>query len=323
MREAASNSQCKNNLKQMGLAMQAYHDSNLCFPSGYLSTQATADPNFTTAPGWGWGTLILPYIEQGNLYNQLQFAVQFKVSMRDPSVANARTSVSIYLCPSDLPPPAGYFTVPDLPANASYPLIYSQASAGTIQAGASSYAVCVGRDEDSDADGVSGSGVFYCNSRTRITDIKDGSSNTILLGDRAWCFANGVWAGALPGGAMAFGPNNPNVAVISGGMPNSPIYAPPVLVQVHAHLINPSTDGDGGLDDFSSQHVGGVNLLFADGSVHFAATTPPDPDPGSTGAIQSPYPPPFGTSGAWYTAASINFMGFGTRAGGEVTKPLD
>ncbi len=122
---------------------------------------------------------------------------------------------------------------------------------------------------------------------------------------------------------MAFGANNPCLSVISGGMPNSPLYAPPVLVQAHAHLINPMTDGDGGLDDFSSQHVGGVNLLFADGSVHFAASTPPDPDPGTPGAIQSPYPAPNGTPGSSYTAASINFMGYATRAGGEVMKALD
>ncbi len=190
-------------------------------------------------------------------------------------------------------------------------------------AGPSSYAACVGRDEDSDADGVTGSGVFYCNSRTKLTDITDGTSQTILIGERAWNNAQGVWAGAIPGCAMAFGPNNPCLSVISGGLPNSAIYAPPMLVQVHVHLVNPNTDSDGGLDDFSSMHPGGANVLFADGSVHFTLSTPPDPNPGAPGAIQSTYPPPTGTPGNWYTPQSYNFMGYGTRSGGEVVTPLD
>ena len=178
----------------------------------------------------------------------------------------------------------------------------------------------MGRDEDSDADGVTGSGVFYCNSRTRFTDITDGLSSTLLVGEKAWGNANGVWVGAIPGCAMVFGPHNACISSISGGMPNSPIYAPPMLVQCHAHLVNPTTDADGGLDDFSSLHIGGANVLYADGSVHFIRSTPPDPDPGIPGAILSPYLP---SSGNYYTQHSLNVMGYGTRAGGEIPVPLD
>ena len=94
-------------------------------------------------------------------------------------------------------------------------------------AGASSYAACCGRDEDSDADGVTGSGVFYCNSQTRLTEITDGTSCTILLGERAWCKANGVWVGAIPNCAMAFGQLNPTIKVIPGGFSNTPILCTP------------------------------------------------------------------------------------------------
>jgi prepilin-type processing-associated H-X9-DG protein len=95
-----------------------------------------------------------------------------------------------------------------------------------------------------------------------------------------------------------------------------------MLLQAHAHLINPSQDGDGGLDDFSSLHNGGANVLLADGSVHFVRSTAPDPNPGAAGAIQSPYPPPLGSPNNWYSPDSYNFMAYGSRAGGEVFTPL-
>jgi prepilin-type N-terminal cleavage/methylation domain-containing protein/prepilin-type processing-associated H-X9-DG protein len=323
VRASAARLQCQNNLKQIGLALHSYHDSNHAFPPGYVSASATGDPNFTTAPGWGWATFILPYIEQAPLYNQLQSAIRGKIPITDASVAvPIQTVIPIFLCPADSPP-IGPFAVVRLPANPSYPLIYSQGLTGTLQAGPSSYAACVGRDEDSDADGVFGSGVFYCNSKTRIMDITDGTSNTLLVGERAWAYANGVWVGAIPGCAMVFGQQNQCLKVISGGLPNSAIYAPPLLVQAHVHLVNPTSDSDGGLDDFSSFHTGGANVLYADGSVHFMLSTPPDPNPGDPGAIQSKYPAPGGSPGNWYTPASYNLMGYGTRAGGEVTSPLD
>jgi prepilin-type N-terminal cleavage/methylation domain-containing protein/prepilin-type processing-associated H-X9-DG protein len=324
VRESAARLQCQNNLKQIGLALHGYHDSYKSLPPGYVATAPTGDPNFTTAPGWGWATFILPFMEQTALYNQLRPAIQSNVPITDPSVAIAIQSViPLYICPSDPVAPSP-FAVRRLPSGTlSYPLIYSQSTPGTLLAGPSSYAACVGRDEDSDADGVWGSGAFYCNSKTRLTDITDGTSSTILIGERSWANANGVWVGAIPGGAMVFGAQNPCLTAISGGMPNSPIYAPPMLVQMHLHLINPRTDSDGGLDDISSQHPGGANVLYADGSVHFILSTGPDPNPGDPGAIQSGYPPPNGTPGSWYTPQSYNLMGYGTRSGGEVLAPLD
>ena len=320
-RTTAARLSCQNNLKQIGLGLQSFHDANKVFPPGYLASAPAGDPNFATAPGWGWAAYLLPYIEQTTVYSQIQDPIRWGIPITDPRVASAiRVRIPIYVCPSDSAPSAP-FAVYKLPGNTSYPITYSEGRPGTLLAAPCSYAACVGRDEDSDADGVTGSGVFYCNSRTSTADITDGASNTIVVGERAWANANGVWVGAIPGCAMVFGPSNPCLSAISGGMPNSPIYAPPMLVQAHAHLVNPMTDGDGGLDDFSSYHPGGANVLFADGSVHFAKSTAPDPNPGT--GIQSGYPPPKGTPGKWYNADSYNFMGYGTRAGREVCQPLD
>jgi prepilin-type processing-associated H-X9-DG protein len=217
--------------------------------------------------------------------------------------------------------PDGPFTVYSLAGNTSYPLVYSEGAPGTVLAGASSYAACCGRDEDSDADGITGSGVFYCNSQTRLTDITDGTSYTIMIGDRAWCQSKGVWVGAIPGCAMVFGGLNSTTKITPGGYANTPIYAPSILVQIHAHLINPFQDFDGGTDDLSSQHTGGANVLLADGSVHFMVSTQSDPDPGTPGAILSPYAP--AVPGNWYAPSTFAFMAYGSRALDDAAPPLD
>jgi prepilin-type processing-associated H-X9-DG protein len=105
-----------------------------------------------------------------------------------------------------------------------------------------------------------GLGIFYRNSRTRITDITDGTSQTVMIGERAWQDSNGIWAGAVSGAVLRPGPRNPWQSTTAPA---------PTLVLAHNNWINIKTDADGGLDDFSSYHTNGVNVLFADGSVHF------------------------------------------------------
>jgi prepilin-type N-terminal cleavage/methylation domain-containing protein len=70
-REAARRIQCTNNLKQMGLALQNYHDAIGAFPPGYISRRGPDGDNI--GPGWGWGAMILPQIEQGIVFNSINF----------------------------------------------------------------------------------------------------------------------------------------------------------------------------------------------------------------------------------------------------------
>ena len=236
VRESANRIKCQNNLKQIGLACHQYHDTHKSFPSGYLASA----PYPETTPGWGWAAFLLPYIEQENLYRQVDFRQPVEKS------SAIQTPLAIFQCPSDEPP------VPDFP-------LTDVTFAPMCTAAASSYAATVGQDA-SEVDAPTGDGVFYRNSKTRIADIPDGTSQTVLLGDRAWVQTNGIWAGA-PNGAICR-PGEANVWPNATG----PTQA---LILVHNNWINITTDADGGLDDFSSNHPGGVNLLFADGSVHF------------------------------------------------------
>jgi prepilin-type N-terminal cleavage/methylation domain-containing protein/prepilin-type processing-associated H-X9-DG protein len=266
VRAAAARIQCGNNLKQIGLACHNYHDTRQALPPGYYATAAYPD----TYPGWGWGAFLLPYLEQDTLYRQIDL---------NSSVASspaARAKVALYLCPADTPPLT--------------PFVLTDATgAPAATAAPSSYAATVGPDAD-EADAFEGSGVFYRNSHTRLTDIIDGTSQTVMIGDRAWVQTQGIWAGAPSGAVTRAGPRNPWANATASAA---------VLVLVHNNFINIRTDADGGLDDFSSNHTGGANLLFADGSVHFLADIAGD------------------------GPARWGFWAMGTRAAGDVVSGID
>jgi prepilin-type processing-associated H-X9-DG protein len=231
---------CANNLHQIGVACHSYHGVQQCLPPGYSATVPYVDGASDTSPGWGWGAYLLPYLEQDNLFRQLNFNLPVQSS---PAI---QTLVKVYLCPSDSPPQAAFAV--------------SDAFGATVTSAApASYAATVGPDASDVAD-PTGEGVFYRNSRTRFTDITDGTSQTVMIGDRAWVDSQGIWAGAPSGAQLRPGVRNPWQTAIAPA---------PCLVLAHNNWINIKTDADGGLDDFSSYHTGGVNLLFADGSVHF------------------------------------------------------
>ena len=100
VREAAARIKCINNLKQIGLALHSYHDANNYLPSGYVdgNTDPNSTPDNDVGPGWGWASFILPYIEQGNLYNQINFNQGVGVGS---NTAVSQTPLSMFQCPSD------------------------------------------------------------------------------------------------------------------------------------------------------------------------------------------------------------------------------
>jgi prepilin-type N-terminal cleavage/methylation domain-containing protein/prepilin-type processing-associated H-X9-DG protein len=269
-REAARRAQCRNNLKQIGVGLHNYHSSHNVFPPGYVAGAAYP----ATSNGWGWCAQLLPDLDQGPLYNSINFQLPIENSA---NILLLPSTLPGMLCPSDQTGP-GQFAITDASGSVMIPA-----------AAASSYAATVG-DDSSEADALTGNGVFYRNSRTRISDILDGTSNTVLVGERAFGYVNATWLGA------------PNNAVVKAGNLNpwkSATATSAIFVQAHNNWINIMTDSDGGLDDFSSLHAGGVQLLFGDGSVRFI------PSITSDGPLRR------------------TFWGMGTRAGNEIIQGLE
>jgi len=278
-RETARRMSCRNNLKQIGLAMHNYHDAHKAFPPGYVACEPYIDGATDTTPGWGWAAFITPFMEQSTLY----YAINFNLPLQDPQNAPVTQAViPEYLCPSDIVE-SGPFAVPDAFGNT------------VAMAAPSSYAACVGSDDSSTTDPTA-NGIFYRNSPTSMADVRDGLSSTIMVGEKAWSNANGIWAGAMSGAVLRRGKLNPCQPDVPGAW-----YPAATLILSHAHLNNALIDSDGsaGMDDFSSRHSGGSNFVFADGSVHFIHSIPSDNPDGS------------------YSGDGLIFQALGTRSGKE------
>src|SRR5262245_42931396 len=249
VREAANRTRCQNNLKQIGLALLNYHETQGSFPPGFQCPAPTSDPNYTT-PGWGWAAFALPYVEANNLAR----LIDFSRPVDDPVNTPARTTpLKVFVCPSDRF--TGVYTVLDI------------SNAVLCDAATSSYAASVGVNMDLDEVLDDADGLFFRNSKIRVSDIADGSSNTFAVGERASLFAQAPWAGAISHGTLRVTPGAPTVNV--GAIEEA---APQVLAHVAVHTLN-SVNSDP--EDFFSPHGSAGMFLFADGSVRaIQASTP-------------------------------------------------
>jgi prepilin-type N-terminal cleavage/methylation domain-containing protein len=279
VREAAARMSCTNNLKQIGLGLHNYHDANQVFPPGFT---AIAGPGGDVSPGWGWSFYILPYIEQDNLFKQ---ANQSQSVTASPVL---RQKVKTYSCPSDIQTELFQVYGP------------GGVQLSGVMAAPCSYAAFVGGDETEVTTGDDNGrfhGCFYRNSKTRITDITDGTSHTALVAERACGITQGTWAGALPGARMRLGQKNPAYPL----NPNMD-FDPDLFGLLHANVINATNDqsNDGGTDDPSSFHTGGANHVFGDGSVRFIR---------NPGGVKGSPPP----------ADRLAYWAVGTRADGDFT----
>jgi prepilin-type N-terminal cleavage/methylation domain-containing protein/prepilin-type processing-associated H-X9-DG protein len=278
-RESAARNQCTNNLKQIGLALHSYHDAKGRFPPGYIdgNTDPSSTPDNDVGPGWGWASFLLPYIEQGSLYSQIDFNL---VVGTGSNTAVSQMAVTAYQCPSDSLPPVfdvydSSFTSPIVtiaPANYvgcnGWQECFSGAG-GDPQNGA-------GGDGLEGGFGLAGVGLFYRNSRNRIADVTDGLSGTIIVGERSSNHAPTTWTGAVAGGRcpawMAAQPPTPYAPPPGPAYDNADFGEALVLAHGNATHV-PSADFP--MYDpytFYSMHPGGANFLFGDGSVRFLSS---------------------------------------------------
>jgi prepilin-type N-terminal cleavage/methylation domain-containing protein/prepilin-type processing-associated H-X9-DG protein len=292
VRAAAARSQCQNNLKQIGLALHSYEGSFKVFPPAYTQTSGrqsgTAygisypDDGWNGLPGWAWGALILPYLEQDNLYKSLRLDLPCWATENAPFV---RTRVSVFLCPAATGGSAGFalqrYTSgtsddPHDPVPFS-PTIFFAHSHYVTNAGqngpwnrspAYSYDYTIPEPVGDEWDVVNGP--FYRNSRTRVADVTDGLSQTVFVGESSSVLTDKTWVGVVPWGCTPpqvppAGPGNANSGGCLVGAHSGP--------DVHDHpqiVIHSPNNPFAHTDEMWGQHPGpGCNVLFGDGSVRF------------------------------------------------------
>ena len=238
VREAAARTTCQNNLKQLGLALHAYHDRTGTFPPGYADTAPW--PNDDAGPGWGWAAFLLDDVEQANLRRQVDFATAVG-SPTAPVPAVRATFLKLFWCPADRM--VGTFTATD-------------GGSQTWALAHASYVACNGNDGVDDNSTPAHTGAFVRGTRGfRVADVTDGLSGTFFVGERCTTMSLSAWAG-VPTGAQV--PSVRSPGDFSGG-------SALVLGHCGPHLPNDTIVTDA--DAMSSAHTGGVQFLFGDGSV--------------------------------------------------------
>jgi type II secretory pathway pseudopilin PulG len=244
VRESANQVSCRNNLKQMGLALHNYHDTRQSFPAGYLYTRPETGPlgpyALNTSPGWGWGALLLPYLDQEPMNNM----IDWQVGLQDPRFDLVRTApLKVFVCPSDRF--TGIYTVED------------PWGAPICKAATNSYAACYGRYAPIGELPDEGTGLFFRNSKIRVADISDGTSQTLAIGERACLFLRTPWAGAV---TMAAVKTTEGAPVYGSYMEESPVQTLATFGdQLNGLYSTPYC--------FFSPHPQHGFFVFADGSV--------------------------------------------------------
>jgi prepilin-type processing-associated H-X9-DG protein len=252
VREAANRMECSNNLKQWGLAMHNMHTATRALPEGNRSN-----------PRRVWVVLVWPYVEQGNMYVRFDQTKDFWVPPN--TIANTTTGIyaqtaPLYYCPSDRP---GALWKGDIwwRARGSYVINWGNQAVPYNPA-----------DPAQDpAKGIAPFGYTDFTSRskprtTRLTDITDGTSNTLLMSEVIMAAADTDYD--IRGDML--NDDRPCTQFMTINTPNSGTDVSPYCND----KVYPQNPPCGNYSPYAhkaarSRHPGGVNVLFADGSVHF------------------------------------------------------
>ncbi|MBT5019216.1 DUF1559 domain-containing protein [Planctomicrobium sp.] len=281
-REAARRTQCKNNLKQIGLALHNYHDVFDSFPIGSWRTQQGGF-------GLTWWVGILPYTDQGPLYNQMSFVSAHPGWVDSASAGGIQNGnaasgkvFNFMVCPSSPMDPIRGDRTGRNPAGGNFMLtlpMYFGISGATNGNGftnkSSEIQPCCGCCGGNAANGeISSGGVLLMNETTKISKIKDGTTNTIIVGEASNFVSNnggvpdrdvrgvhGFTMGSNQNGAVVGGTGRTQRAFNLTTIRYAPNASDTALPGVH--------DNFGSNNGLFSSHVGGAQVLMGDGTVRF------------------------------------------------------
>jgi prepilin-type N-terminal cleavage/methylation domain-containing protein len=293
VREAANRMKCQNNLKQIGVALYGYHDTNKCLPCGKGTSYQGSPlvPGVPVYPRWSLHSLILPWLEQANLYNSIDFTyppetpgmggvINFMPAYQNPNRQNAvacRTLIQTFLCPSDSAPldPAWMGQNNYLGSQGTmFMCDLSEQQASTV------------------APTATPDGIFYYLSSVRVADITDGTSNTAFFSEKRrglgvpnprtdmFVMTN---TSTLAQTAQVCQASNPATATPLTSKQGYSWVMGEMCCTTYNHVSAPNsltcaaTAFPGGMANMamdvppSSSHTGGVNVLLGDGDVRFIA----------------------------------------------------
>ena len=290
-REAARRSQCKNNLKQIGLALHNYHDSLNCFPPGMLWLGGTVDTSDSNAASLGpnWLVMLLPYLDQAPMYNQLNFQVALTNGTANAQGTSNVTLVGqklpVFLCPSD--------AFNNQACNV-YGISFARGNYGASGWANGGYHTTPWSQIPPLNNNIAARGMFGNWSNSGIRDVTDGTSNSVasweLRAGPAASDTRGVWALGKIGGGFIGNCIQPNggdcwgINDMNGA--GDDIYGCTANLQIGMGCYS-SGDGQAGP---KSLHVGGCHALMGDGSVRFISQNTNQTVQANLIGIQDGYP---------------------------------
>lgn len=278
-REAARRTQCRNNLKQIGLALHNYHSSYRCFPIG-------TQHNYTKA---NWRVALLPYLDQAPVYNQINFAQNIAMTYPgpDPDDQNPVLShlvVPAFVCPSSTLDPIPK-NIKGWTTNFERAMIHMYVGImGSDPHPVTGQTTCRAISPYGDTGNYSDTGLLLVNEIAKFSGATDGTSNVIIVGEQSGVFTDGVdsriqgysgWSGGAFHAQDHGGDGKPvsqwrncGSSPSAGGSANNAVTA----VRYSPNKVASSAEGTGWRGPntiLSSFHTGGVHVAIADGAVRF------------------------------------------------------
>jgi prepilin-type N-terminal cleavage/methylation domain-containing protein len=251
VREAANRSKCQNNLKQIGLALHGYHDVYGLFPPGQWNTNGTDVPYYNRGC---WVQHTFPFLEQTAAFND--YKTFMDAGGRGDNYPYSKRIFSIFMCPSDKANPK-IITAPSFP-NQGFHGNYVACAASTVF------------NPAGDSTGTKRDGIMYAQSKTRIADVTDGVSNTLLLSEliiipdtSTQHDIRGRYFNSYDGNCLFSTADPPNSSQndVDVNCVNVPNIAPCAISSSNS------------IQHARSYHTGGVNATLGDASVRFVANS--------------------------------------------------